>query len=95
MDLLNPTDDEKQFVQSRAGVHIPSIEALSEIESSSRLVVNRGIIYGSTPVVAQADGMNFKLMPELEWLWGYPFGLTLIAISALIPFAWFKWRGWF
>ena len=26
---------------------------------------------------------------------GYPFGLTMIALSALIPLIWFKWRGWF
>ena len=34
-------------------------------------------------------------MPELEWAWGYPYGLALIAISALAPLVWFKWRGWF
>ena len=37
IDLLNPTDAEKQFVGQRAGVHVPSTEALSEIEASSRL----------------------------------------------------------
>jgi magnesium transporter len=45
-------------------------------------------------VVAGIYGMNFKFMPELAWEWGYPFGLALIALSALIPFVWFKWRGW-
>jgi Mg2+ and Co2+ transporter CorA len=39
IDLLNPTDDEKAFVEARAHVRIPSMEALSEIESSSRLIV--------------------------------------------------------
>jgi magnesium transporter len=33
-------------------------------------------------------------MPELAWEWGYPFGLTLIVLSALIPILWFKWKGW-
>ena len=45
-------------------------------------------------VVAGIYGMNFKLMPELSWEWGYPFGLGMIVLSALIPFLWFKWRGW-
>ncbi len=39
-------------------------------------------------------GMNFKNMPELEWPYGYAFGLGVIFISALIPFVWFKRRGW-
>jgi magnesium transporter len=45
-------------------------------------------------VIAGIYGMNFKFMPELAWQWGYPFGLALIVLSALLPFVWFKWRGW-
>jgi magnesium transporter len=45
-------------------------------------------------VVAGIYGMNFKFMPELEWHWGYPFGLAMILLSAVLPLAWFKWRGW-
>lgn len=44
--------------------------------------------------VASMYGMNFKNMPELDWAYGYPYGLTLIALSALIPAIWFKLRGW-
>jgi magnesium transporter len=39
-------------------------------------------------------GMNFKSMPELEWSHGYEFGLFVIAVSAILPITWFKWRGW-
>ena len=45
-------------------------------------------------VVAGIFGMNFKFMPELQSQWGYPFGLVLIFLSALLPLAWFKWRRW-
>jgi magnesium transporter len=45
-------------------------------------------------LVASMYGMNFKYMPELEWSWGYPYGLALILLSAILPVAWFKWRGW-
>ena len=46
-------------------------------------------------LVASMYGMNFKYMPELNWAWGYPYGLALIALSAVLPLLWFKWRGWF
>jgi magnesium transporter len=39
--------------------------------------------------------MNFKNMPELNWTWGYPYALALIAFSTIVPLLWFKWRGWF
>jgi magnesium transporter len=38
--------------------------------------------------------MNFEHMPELKWLFGYPMALSLIAISAVAPFFYFKRRGW-
>jgi magnesium transporter len=46
-------------------------------------------------LVASIYGMNFKSMPELDWSWGYPYGLAMIALSAVLPLLWFKWRGWF
>jgi magnesium transporter len=39
-------------------------------------------------------GMNFKNIPEYNWSYGYEFGLFVIALSAIIPIIWFKWRGW-
>jgi magnesium transporter len=45
-------------------------------------------------LIASMYGMNFHHMPELSWRWGYPYGLTLIALSALLPIIWFKRRGW-
>jgi magnesium transporter len=45
-------------------------------------------------LVASIYGMNFKDMPELSWNYGYPYGLTLIVLSAVIPLIWFKLRGW-
>jgi magnesium transporter len=45
-------------------------------------------------LIASMYGMNFKDMPELSWNWGYPYGLALIGLSAVLPILWFKWRGW-
>ena len=52
-------------------------------------------IVGIPPtLVASIYGMNFKNMPELSWAWGYPYGLLLILLSAILPILWFKWRRW-
>ena len=52
-------------------------------------------IVGIPPtLMAGIYGMNFKNMPELSWTFGYPFGWFVIIVSALIPLAWFKWKGW-
>ena len=63
IDLLDPTDEERAFVESRSGLRVPSVEALSEIESSSRLIVDHGVIYLSTTLVAQGDTPDPFLTP--------------------------------
>jgi magnesium transporter len=44
--------------------------------------------------VASMYGMNFKNIHEYDWSFGYQYGLLLIALSAIVPIIWFKWRGW-
>jgi magnesium transporter len=38
--------------------------------------------------------MNFKAMPELDWSIGYPAALCLMVVSAIVPYLYFKRRGW-
>jgi len=38
--------------------------------------------------------MNFKHMPELDWDFGYVWALGLMVISAVVPYLFFKRRGW-
>jgi magnesium transporter len=45
-------------------------------------------------LVGTIYGMNFKHIPELEWLWGYPFALFLMVLSAALPYIYFKRKGW-
>lgn len=45
-------------------------------------------------LIAGIYGMNFRHMPELNWLLGYPFALGLMAVSATTLYVVFKRRGW-
>jgi magnesium transporter len=45
-------------------------------------------------LIASIYGMNFKMMPELDWSHGYPFALTMMVIAAVLPYMIFKWKKW-
>jgi magnesium transporter len=45
-------------------------------------------------LIASIYGMNFKHMPELEWVAGYPLALIVMIIAAIAPYLYFKWRKW-
>jgi magnesium transporter len=45
-------------------------------------------------LVASIYGMNFHFMPELGWPFGYPFALALMVGSGIVPYLFFRRRGW-
>lgn len=45
-------------------------------------------------LVASIYGMNFRFMPELEWLLGYPWALGLMVLAGITPYLYFKRKGW-
>ena len=44
--------------------------------------------------IASVYGMNFKSMPELDWMFDYPFAIGLMFVSALLTYLFFKKKGW-
>ena len=45
-------------------------------------------------LIASIYGMNFRVLPELNWSFGYPFAIVLMLASAVTPFWYFRRRGW-
>lgn len=52
------------------------------------------VVFLPPTLVASIYGMNFEYMPELKWLGGYPFAIGLMILSAILPYWFFKRRGW-
>ena len=51
------------------------------------------ILFAPT-LIGTVYGMNFDRMPELDWVFGYPFALALMLLVSLTLYAIFKRRGW-
>ena len=84
IDLINPSDEEKQFVESRLKIRVPSEHSLSEIEASSRLIFDHGTLYLSSPAVrldeykeAHLTSVGFVIGPQV---------LVTVRFSPLLPF---------
>ena len=45
-------------------------------------------------LIASIYGMNFKPMPELDRVYGYPLEIVLMLLAAVLPYYFFKWRKW-
>jgi len=45
-------------------------------------------------LIASVYGMNFRIMPELQWEHGYPMALIMMLCAAIGPYLLFKWKKW-
>jgi magnesium transporter len=52
------------------------------------------VIFLPPTLVASIYGMNFEHIPELKWMYGYPFALCMMIISSVVPYWYFKKRHW-
>ena len=59
-----------------------------------RIVSVVAVLFLPPTLIASVYGMNFRLMPELDYVWGYPAALALMVASALLTFGIFKWKKW-
>jgi magnesium transporter len=61
---------------------------------TTKIVSVVAVVFLPPTMVATVYGMNFDVMPELSWAFGYPMALGVMLASAVGAWAYFKWRGW-
>jgi magnesium transporter len=70
-----------------------SLVTIEESEVTKRLAAWAAIFAVST-ALAGIWGMNFEVMPELKWAYGYPLALGIIGSTAAFLYWRFRKRGW-
>lgn len=95
LGIVMPNKEDLAEIETSSRLYRDNAHLFMSLPMIVRLTSGLVSVIGIPPtLVASMYGMNFKYMPELEWPYGYVWGLALIAITALIPAAWFKRRGW-
>ena len=52
------------------------------------------VIFMPPTLIASMYGMNFRFMPELDEVWGYPFALLLMLLSSTVTLLFFRRKKW-
>jgi magnesium transporter len=92
LHLMEVTDSLRETHVMLLDIHLSSVSnRLNEVMKFLTLIAT---VFIPLTFIAGVYGMNFKHMPELEWAWGYPACLSLMAIvgGALVALFWKK--GW-
>ena len=68
-------------------------ETIAQGEEVKKISSWAAILFTPT-LIASIYGMNFDHMPELHWLWGYPFAILLMIATGVGLWAVFKYKKW-
>lgn len=52
------------------------------------------VVFLPPTMIASIYGMNFEIMPELDFRFGYPMAIGLMVLSGMAPYWYFKRKGW-
>jgi len=83
------TDNKVTFVLD-ATLGLINIEQNATIKIFSVVAV----VFLPPTLIASIYGMNFEHMPELNWWFGYPLAILAMIGSSILPYLFFKRRGW-
>lgn len=70
-----------------------AVISVAQNDDTKRLAAWAAILAVPT-MIAGLYGMNFKHMPELEWIYGYPFALGIMIGTCVLLYGWFRKVGW-
>ncbi|MFD1215705.1 MULTISPECIES: magnesium/cobalt transporter CorA [Microbulbifer] len=84
------------FLFEKINFLMDSTQGFINIEQSKiiKIFSIAAVVFLPPTMVASIYGMNFKYMPELDWLLGYPWALLLMLMAGMAPFLYFKKKGW-
>jgi magnesium transporter len=88
--------DHVSFLSNKINFLLDATLGMISIEQNATIKIFSvaAVVFLPPTLVASVYGMNFDFMPELKWLLGYPFALGMMVLSAIVPYWYFKRRGW-
>jgi magnesium transporter len=88
--------DHASFMSSKVNFILDATLGMINIEQNKiiKLFSVAAVVFLPPTLIASIYGMNFELIPELSWSFGYPLAILLMVISAILPYTYFKRKGW-
>ena len=88
--------DHASYLSSKITFVLDAMLGVVNLEQNNiiKLFSVMAVVLMPPTLIASIYGMNFKVMPELEWVHGYPMALVMMLIAAIVPYWIFKFKKW-
>jgi magnesium transporter len=88
--------DHASYLSSKITFVLDAMLGVVNLEQNNiiKLFSVMAVVLMPPTLIASIYGMNFKIMPELEWTHGYAYALVAMLLAAVGPYVFFKWKRW-
>lgn len=88
--------DHATFLSNKVSFLLEATLGLINVEQNNIIKIFSVAAVAMMPptLIASMYGMNFRFMPELDWPWAYPAIIVIMFLSAILPYLYFKRKGW-
>lgn len=82
---MTALSDEASFFMNKLSFNLDATLGMINVEETKviRLLSVVTLLLSPPMLIAGIYGMNFDVMPETKWAWGYPYSLLLMAATAV------------
>lgn len=93
---VSSLQDHLGYLTSRLSYLLDATLGLINIDQNNiiKIMSVAAMVFLPPTLFASIWGMNFHHMPELDSVWAYPLAWLVMIVSAVVPYIWFKRKGW-
>ncbi len=94
---ISALNDHATFISSKIIFLLDATLGQINIEQTNIIKIFSlvSVVFLPPLLIASIYGMNFKFIPELDWVISYPLILILMVLSSWLPYRYFKRKKWF
>lgn len=93
---ISSLHDHANFISNKISFLLDATLGMVQIEQNAiiKIFSVAAVIFLPPTLIASIYGMNFHVMPELSWNYGYEFAIGLMILAAWLPYKFFKYKKW-
>ncbi len=92
IQVMDTVETFRDMVSSMLDIYLSIVS--NRMNETMKVLTIIATLFIPMTFVAGIYGMNFEIMPELKWFWGYPMVWGIVVLICLVMLFYFKRKKW-
>jgi magnesium transporter len=93
---MQSLEDHATFLNDKIQFLLDAVLGLVSLDQNNivKIFSVAAVVFMPPTLIASIYGMNFDVMPELKFTYGFPMAIGMMALSAVFTYLFFRWKRW-